>query len=57
MKCDTCRYEKMCRLRMKYEEAVSMVAEITNTREPEYSQACNVAAGLFEACVNYEEKG
>lgn len=56
MKCETCRYFKMCRLRMQYAETIGMVAEITDTHEPEYSRACRVVALLFNGCVNYEEK-
>lgn len=56
MKCDTCRYFKMCYLRMAYTEMVDIVADITNTEEPEYGKACKIAQALYDGCVNYEEK-
>ncbi len=55
MKCDTCRYFLMCRLRNQYLEMLSTVAQITDIQEPEYSQKCKIASGLFDGCVNYEE--
>ncbi len=34
----------------------SMVANITDTHELEYGRACKTLTGLFDGCVNYEEK-
>lgn len=56
MKCETCIYYKMCRLRNPYMNAISMVAEITDTQEPNYSNACNAVGRLFDDCVSYEAK-
>ncbi|KKK47645.1 hypothetical protein LCGC14_3153110 [marine sediment metagenome] len=56
MKCDTCKYGKMCFLRKRHMEMIDIIiADITDTCEPEYSKTCKTAAELFAGCVNYEE--
>ncbi len=55
MKCDTCKYAKMCFVRQQYEEMVDIIADITDTHEPEYSRACKMVAAMYDGCVNYEE--
>ncbi len=56
MKCETCKYFKMCRLRIRYMEVIQLIAEVTDTQEPQYSRACVNIKGSFDGCVNYEEK-
>ena len=56
MKCETCKYFKMCRLGVRYMEVIELIAEITDTHEPDYSRACKTISGLFDGCIHYEEK-
>ena len=56
MKCETCKYGKMCFLRQRHMEMTDIVAELTNIEEPEFGRACDAVAALYDDCVNYEEK-
>lgn len=56
MKCDTCGYGKMCGLRDRYSEMVSTIAQLVDTKEPDYILLCHRAAGLFNSCVHYERR-
>lgn len=57
MKCNSCMYEVMCYLRHnKYTELISIIAEITNAREPEYTTACNCIKSIFDYCSYWKKK-
>jgi len=53
MKCDTCIYLKMCRLLNQYSEVISIIAQLTETKKPDYTNACNKVKELYDFCHYY----
>jgi len=56
MKCDKCTYLKMCKVLSKYQELINWVAELTDTKEPDYTIICNRVQKMFYFCHHYKEE-
>ena len=57
MKCNTCKFNKMCYLSRKYLDMVTIAAEITDTHEPEYGIACKYIEEIYKGCIYFEVDG
>ena len=56
MRCVSCVYGKMCRLRARYRKMIHTIGHLTGTREPAYQEGCDKAAALYDSCIHYEAK-